>query len=177
MKHPLAPLHAKKHHVFAYLDDMCLWGDTPSLVQLTVNEGSSILMELVFSINWLKSVPNPSPVLTWLGIILNSQDGSMMVPPKYQNLIAQKVSQMLRNHFASRQELESLLGIINFAGQISPRARLLSHPLARPQLLSTRTDSSLLRRSLPQCIITALVLWEHPIFLRSPVPVRPLQSK
>ena len=171
MRHPLALLHAKGVHVIAYLDDLLIWGDSPEMVQNSVDTVTTCLTGLGFSLNWQKSAPTPSKTLTWLGIAWNSANGSVTVPPTYISQIKNLVVHLLNRRRTTRRMFECLIGKINFASQISPLARLLSRPISKPQLISVREqDKSIVK--IPQQLLKALQQWSNPSFLLQPSPIR-----
>ena len=172
MKHPLALLHAAGIPAIAYLDDLCLWGDSPQDVLDSIRKASNILGGLGFLLNTQKSTLTPTRSLTWLGIVWNSEAGTVKVPETFAQEIAAMAREMLHRGQTSRLRFESLLGKIAFASQLSPRARLLSHEVAKPQLIAPRERDRVLS-AIPRQLSLALRPWTEPHFLDLPAPIRP----
>ena len=172
MRHPLALLHAAGVPAIAYLDDLCLWGDSPQDVLASVEKASTILGELGFLLNLQKSTLTPTRSLTWLGVVWNSETGTVRVPEIFAQEIAAMARDMLHRGQTSRLRFEALLGKIAFASQFSPVARLHSHEIAKPQLIASRDHDKTLAPIPPQLSL-ALLSWVNPRFLSLPAPIRP----
>ena len=163
MRHPLALLHAAGVHAIVYLDDLCIWGDSPSQVQNSVAKTSALLTELGFLLNWQKSHPVPTTTLIWLGVIWDTRMGTWSVPLSYYEEIKQIVIALLRRKRSSRLHFEALIGKIAFAAQFSQQARLLSHELAKPQLIAPRLQDSQVRK-IPSSLLVSLQKWAEADF-------------
>ena len=77
MRHPLALLHAAGVHAIVYLDDLCIWRDSPSQVQNSLAKSSALLTELGFFALLAKIPPSPLYDTHMAGSNMGHQDGHM----------------------------------------------------------------------------------------------------
>ena len=65
-----------------YIDDTLIYGKTPELVAEYVRHTLRVLQQAGFSINYKKSVLQPSKVIDYLGFTIDSNTLTLTIPPK-----------------------------------------------------------------------------------------------
>ena len=105
--------------IVAYLDDFFVCGDSFTDCLNAYNCLISLLRKLGFWINWNK-LCDPCQKLTFLGISIDTVSGYLSLdPPKVQDLISLLNSYLTKTR-ASRRQLESLAGKLNWAAHVIP---------------------------------------------------------
>ena len=171
MKFPINNLRRRGLNVLNYLDDLIIWGESPESTAGAVQDVTQLLKRLGFLINSEKSNLIPSQKVNWLGVMWDSEQGTCCLPETSIQKIFQKSNSLLEKRLASRRQWESLMGCIAFAAQLSDRAKLVSHPVMKPQLFPSKERDVM--KPIPHSLIQSLLPWRDPYFLRIPSPVRP----
>jgi hypothetical protein len=73
-------------------------------------------LHLGFAINWKKVIP-PSQNMVFLGILVNSISETLSVPPDKLSEIKQTALEWTHKQKATKRELQSLIGIINWTAK------------------------------------------------------------
>ena len=102
--------------VIVYLDDFLVIGDTKAECQLAFNTLLKLLRRLGFYINW-KKVVDPTQSIIFLGICLNSVDCQIELPPDKCADLMSDIKCFLGKKRASKKQLQSLAGKLNWACQ------------------------------------------------------------
>ena len=170
MTYPVQILRKKEVNVLAYLDDLIFWGRTKWEVRRAVTLAKQTFSKLGFLLNYEKSVTRPTQRLIWLGLSWRTLTFSVSLPKDFQKRMREKAIRTLASQKISRRELESLQGLMAFAGQVLPRARFQSHKLPRFMKSFTQQRDNLLPL-VPQ-LRQALRWWSIPANLASSAPIR-----
>ena len=75
----LEPLRRRGYRIYCYLDDLLLLTHSAEEAMEQVQEAAKHLSELGFALNWAKSAPWPSQVVTYLGLVLNTRTMRAMI--------------------------------------------------------------------------------------------------
>lgn len=161
LQFPLRTLRSAGIPCIAYLDDWILWGATEAECLSHVSRALSLLKSLGFLINVPKSHLEPSQTIEWLGVEWDSRLGRRRLPHQAALLISNKASRILDDGSASRLRIESLLGSLAFAGQISPLCKLKKKMLG-PILASWPSVSRTSPIPLPALFLQRLRWWTSP---------------
>ena len=170
MKFPINNLRARGFNVLNYLDDLIIWDKNQVATNQAVKEVVHSLETLGFLINTKKSKLAATQRTSWLGVDWDSEQGTCCLPEASILKISRLSNMLFENKCASRRLWESLMGCIAFAAQLSDRAKLMSHPVMKPQRFPSKNRGVV--SQIPQSLVTALLPWLSPTFLRIPSPVR-----
>lgn len=141
------------HAVINYLDDFLIIGSTQAECQLGLVTLINLLHSLGFNVSWRKVV-SPCQRVTFLGIELDSTIMSLRLPADKLSRLHELVSAFSEKVSASKRQLQSLAGSLNFACQVVHGGRTflrrvidcvnkLKHPAHRCRLTSDiRADIS-----------------------------------
>ena len=116
-------LDAEQITTLPYIDDYI--GAHPSLALATTayNRSLQLFRELGLELNPSKCVP-PTTTITWIGVVFDSQDMSMRIPPTVITDTLTLVHTWLQRTTATRHNLQVLLGKLFHAGKCCLAARL-----------------------------------------------------
>ena len=126
---PVEILRKQGVNVIAYLDDLIMWGNSELEVRRAVRLAQATFTRLGFLLNRKKSVLRPTQVLTWLGLVWNTRTFSIALPLSFQEKVRKGAVEVLASSRTSRRSLERLQGLMAFAAQVLPFARLNAHRL------------------------------------------------
>lgn len=117
-------LREKGIRIIVYLDDFLIAHQNPTVVTEHVNLLLESLVFLGFQINYGKSVLVPQKQITYLGIVWHTWTNLKKLPPEKVATVIKKVTQVLDTGDVSLKELQSVVGLLNFASFVVPRGRL-----------------------------------------------------
>ena len=111
------------HDLVVYLDDFLIISPSMDDCLETMRVLIALLGELGFAINWNK-VEGPSQKITFLGIELNSIDMSLCLPKDKLNELFQTLVDFSSKTRASKRQLQSLAGKLNWACRVIQGGRV-----------------------------------------------------
>ena len=111
--------------VVVYLDDFFIKADSFHDCLAALNITISLLRKLGFSINW-KKVIDPSTTITFLGIEIDSLAMCLRLPDDKLVQIREELDRFRGRKRASRKQLQSLAGKLNFCGSVVYGGRVFS---------------------------------------------------
>src|SRR6185312_4388575 len=151
--------------VIAYLDDF-LWADSEKSINALVDFARSILQMLGFDVSPTKSEWQPTEVLRFLGLLIDSRQFSFSVPPdrlqKIRSLIAQVCKRVQAKQKVSAHDIARVCGHLLSIRLAVPPARIYTRALYEA-LNSANSWSAALNLS-PQAI-NELQFWQESIDL------------
>ena len=103
-------------NIVVYLDDFFIVGDTYEECQQAQHELLSLLIRLGFQISWSK-VCGPSQSLTFLGILINTVNCTLSLDKAKLSKLYMKFLEFDVRKRASKRQLQSLAGLLNWACQ------------------------------------------------------------
>ncbi|XP_056429538.1 uncharacterized protein LOC130368988 isoform X1 [Hyla sarda] len=147
-------------HVIHYLDDFLLI-EPPSSIPRDLQVLLAVFSQIAVPISPRK-VEGPTKQLTFLGIVLDTQEKEARLPvEKLQNIRA-VIHKLVNVPQITKVELQSVLGMLNFAMRIIPQGRtFISHLLVL--LSAVPTQNTVIQ--LGQSAMSDLLMWDN--FLRS----------
>jgi hypothetical protein len=104
-------------NVVAYLDDFFICERSKEECASTLALLIRTLRKLGFSINWSKVV-DPTNVITFLGIEIDSSAMELRLPSDKLAAIKQELSEFQSRHRASKKQLQRLAGRLNWAASV-----------------------------------------------------------
>ena len=110
MKVPLTVLRRLLLIIIAYLDDLLLIGRTLEEALMARDSVLFLLQVLGFTINWEKSVLQPTQVMEFLGMKIDSQKMEISLPEEKLTALKDLCKQTLKAKTLSVRELASLIG-------------------------------------------------------------------
>ena len=112
--------------VVNYLDDFLTIGNTQEECQRGLVTLINLLHYLGFNVSWRKVV-SPTQRITFLGIGLDSSTMSLRLPKDKLNRLIDLVNTFSHKASASKRQLQSLAGSLNFACQVVHGGRTFLH--------------------------------------------------
>ena len=164
-------LHLLLIQIFSFLDDFILFANSPSALSAATEVTLSLLQSLGFRVNWEKSNLLPAQVVEFLGVSWDLRDCSLSVPQDKRVAIIARCREMSQRVSATRRELESLTGLINFAATYVVLGRLHLLPIMMWVNLHTQPCSRDESVHLDVRFKELLEIWMCPDFLDHPVPM------
>lgn len=115
-------MRRRGYEVLVYLDDFLILGATAEKCYSAFNALVSLLDSLGFTINWGKVI-YPCQKLVFLGVVIDSVNRTLALPDnKLQNLRL-LLQTWRRKKRATKQELQQLLGKLNWAARVIKSGR------------------------------------------------------
>ena len=102
--------------VVAYLDDFLIMGESKRDCANSMNDLMCVLRSLGFHINYNK-VEGPVKRLTFLGIVLNTEDMTMSLPQERLDDLDHTLKSVLYKSKVTKKGLQSLAGKLSWATQ------------------------------------------------------------
>ena len=102
--------------ILCYIDDFLIISNTFDQCLRSKNILITLLTDLGFDINWDKCV-GPSQQMTFLGIILDSADMSMSIPPSKLREIRQSALMWCDKQKATKRQIQSIAGKIQWTAK------------------------------------------------------------
>ena len=118
----------KRHGLTArvvYLDDFCIKGETFEECLNALNIIVRLLRKLGFHINWNKVV-DPCTKITFLGIEIDSLEMCLRLPDEKLHQVRQELACFQGRKRASKKQLQSLAGQLNFCASVVYGGRVYS---------------------------------------------------
>jgi hypothetical protein len=143
--------------ILVYLDDFLLAHQDPVVLSNHVKMTLNILQTLGWCVNLEKSVTTPRTSLTYLGICWNPWDNLKSLPEVKITSLEKKAQQILRTPRVTLKEIQSLVGLLNFASFVVPRGRLYHRNLL--MFLNTIRHHPSKKFALPQAVRVELKWW------------------
>ena len=122
-----------------YLDDFLVIAPTKQECQLALNTLLKLLRQLGFSINWNKVV-DPAKQLIFLGIEIDSQAMCLRLPESKSSALKLELVAFSKRHRATKRQLQSLIGKLNWAAAVVRGGRVFSPSAYRSSEHVTRQD-------------------------------------
>lgn len=119
-------------HIFCYLDDFLVVGDSQQACQKAVDILINILSDLGFTINWGK-YNAPTQEITFLGIQISAISGTLSIPHAKMHEITECASAWQTKQKASKKELQSLIGKMSWAAKCAKAVRPALRSIIRLQ--------------------------------------------
>jgi hypothetical protein len=102
-----------------YLDDFLVAGENFEQCRMAYNTLIYLLRDLGFKIAWNK-VCDPCQKLTFIGLVIDTVAGTLSLEPGKVQGLRDEISLFLSRHRASRRQLESLAGRLNWYSNVIP---------------------------------------------------------
>ena len=120
-------LHVRRGYVsMAYIDDF--GGAEPSEAQATEAFGAlQNIMDRLGMVQAESKICRPAQAMTWLGIHFDTMEMSMAIPKRKLGEVMECVTAWGVKRRATRKEMQSLLGLLNFVASVAPPARLFTN--------------------------------------------------
>ena len=163
MRPIMREIHRKGIMSFCLLDDFLLTATSPAKLTQKSKELLDLFQDLRIEVNWRKSVLMPRQKLEYLGVTFNFANMTLSLPKEKISNILKEVHSTLQKVFCTRRELESLIGLLNFAALYLPLGRLHLLPIIQWNNAHTRAK----HRDLP---VTLSPLFKKPI-LPNPISI------
>ena len=112
MKPILSHMRQQGFKISSFIDDSFLLGETRQTCKQNVNTAESLLLDLGFSINYIKSVKDPSQRLLHLGNIIDSVLMIVELPEKRISVIIRECKILISAKFASIRVVARIIGLI-----------------------------------------------------------------
>lgn len=109
-----------------YLDDFIVMGDTWVECNHAHQTLIQILRSLGFFISWSKCV-SPTQILTYLGVVFNSTDMSVSLPPDKLSKLKQELDFFIPKKRATIKQIQRLCGILAHCAKVIKGGRTFSH--------------------------------------------------
>ncbi|CAL4093496.1 unnamed protein product [Meganyctiphanes norvegica] len=171
MKPIKSHLHQLAFRVHSFLDDFLFLHSRRDGLEDLTEYALSLFRKLGFRINLKKSFLSPSQTIEYLGVIFHLDSLTLSLPQAKIRSITSLCLDTLALSHRSRRQLESLIGLLNFASSLVPLGRLRLRPLIS-WMNSHSVPSS---RDLPVPLLppfkSLLEIWSNPTFLSTPVPM------
>ena len=126
--------------IVVYLDDFFIKADTFQECMEAMNMLITLLRKLGFNINW-KKVVDPSIRITFLGIEIDSIAMCLRLPDEKLIQVRHELSLFLNRKRASKRQLQSLAGKLNFCASVVHGGRVFFAPHYRHNYFAQRRQS------------------------------------
>lgn len=136
------------YKTYAYIDDFFTISESKIECMQALNCLIMLLRRLGFLINWTKVV-DPTQIIVFLGIEINSIDMSLRLPDEKMLSIHNELNLFLNRKRASKRQLQSLAGRLSFAAAVIAGGRVfLRRIIDAISLLNHKSDRMLLSNPL-----------------------------
>ncbi|XP_073425131.1 uncharacterized protein [Dendrobates tinctorius] len=132
----MAILHSRGVVVLPYLDDLLIKGPSLPACKESVDVTVNTLSRLGWQINFKKSFPKPAEQITFLGMILNTSRGLVILPPEKTQALQQTARTFSRPTSHTIRFSMRVLGKMVAAIEAVPFAQLHLRPLQHALLLA-----------------------------------------
>jgi hypothetical protein len=109
--------------LIVYLDDILIVNTSKDSTKADVNKVVELLQNLGFLINWEKSIVEPSQVIEYLGLVINSVKLSFSLPSDKAATVKAKCDAALARSRISLREIASIMGNFTWAIPTIPFAQ------------------------------------------------------
>ena len=150
-----------------YIDDWLLWNRSPRALTLQTLTTVNFLQKLGFTLNLKKSLLEPSPTITYLGISWSGTDHTLLPSSKALEKVRTMALEFLQLPSLSLKKYQRLLGSINF---VAPYIKY--GPLHLRQIILTSPNYKVKKSQPPsQLFLQHLRWWTRTQNLEAPVPM------
>ena len=150
-----------------YIDDWLLWNKSPRALTLQTLTTVNFLQKLGFTLNLKKSLLEPSPTITYLGISWSGTNHTLLPSSKALEKVRTMALEFLQLPSLSLKKYQRLLGSINF---VAPYIRY--GPLHLRQIILTSPNYKVKKSQPPsQLFLQHLRWWTRTQNLVAPVPM------
>ena len=108
----LAYLRQRGVRCLMYLDDKLLLGNSPEEVKENFDLCQKLITSLGFTINWKKTVQQPTQTIEFLGFIINSIDMTLSVSREKLNSLITECKRLLSNPLTTLKNLSHVIGLM-----------------------------------------------------------------
>ena len=115
-------MERRGYKIIVYLDDFFMCEDTFEKCLQSFSTLISLLRSLNFRINW-KKVIDPCKQLTFLGINIDLELGTLQLDPLKANSLCDHLKKIMVKKRLSKVQLQSLAGKLSWACQVTPWGR------------------------------------------------------
>lgn len=157
--------------IIVYLDDFLIVHQNAETLRNHVIQVVQTLQKLGWQVNLEKSVLCPQKSIVYLGVKWQPWGNLKSLPQDKIFNINLKVSRMLSRKVATIKQLQSLIGLLNFASFVVPRGRLNHRQLLK--FLNSLPDLPAIEHHLPQSVINDLTWWSQNCQLPTPLHYPP----
>ena len=164
-------IHRQSIRFHTYLDDFLVLHPTLVGLRRVTSTILRLLSRLGITVNYKKSHLSPSQTVEFLGVVLHLDSGLLSLPWAKVLAISNLCQSTLSRSLRSRRQLESLLGLLNFAAPLVPLGRLRLRPLISWMTSHTSPSSRDLPVPLDPYFHSLLEVWQDPGFLSQSVPM------
>ena len=164
-------LHNRLIIIYSFLDNFCILHQSPSGLEKVTDIVLQLLQKLGFQVNFRKSILIPSQKIVYLGVLFHLDTLHLSLPEEKVQTILSRCEFTTQLSLSSRRQLESLVGLLNFASYLVPLGRLHLLPLISWMNTHTSTETKDLLIPLTEEFKNLLQIWKHPNYLRSRVPM------
>lgn len=165
-------LRANGVRVIVYLDDYLLANQDQETLGRHVDMLLRALEYLGFQINYTKSILVPQKIVTYLSIVWDPWQNQKYLPPETSASVAKKLDHVLKIGKISLKELQSLVGLLNFASFVVPRGRL-NHRESLKFLNSLPEGQMMTKYSIPCQVKEEMHWWLRNRYLATRIHVPP----
>lgn len=144
--------------VVVFLDDYLLANQEFCVLQNHISQTLEVLESLGWMVNYQKSLLTPQRSLTYLGIDWDPWRNEKRLPEDKVATLTHKINQKLATGKTTLKELQSLVGLLNFASFAVPKGRLHYRALLNLQNSLTKTNITTCHR-IPDCARKDLEWW------------------
>lgn len=150
-------LRQENVRILVYLDDYLIAHQNPIILREHVQMTLNVLQTLGWCVNFEKSITIPQKSITYLGVLWRTWDNLKSLPEEKVTTTVTKIHQVLNQRQVTLSDIQSLVGLLNFASFVVPRGRLHHRHLLRfmNALLKRPTNKAVL----PQVVQTELKWW------------------
>ena len=150
-----------------YIDDWLLWNRSPRALTLHTSTTVNLLQKLGFTLNLKKSLLEPSPTITYLGISWSGSDHTLLPSSKALEKVRTMALETLQLPSLPLKKYQRLLGSINF---VAPYIEY--GPLHLRQIILTSPNYKVKKSQPPsQLFLQHLRWWTLTQNLEAPVPM------
>ena len=138
----LVYLHGRRGFLSrAYIDD---FGGAEG-TEPKADQALTALQDIMHDLGMVQAqakICTPSQVMVWLGILFNTKEMYMAIPEEKMGEIMLCLEEWRVRTRATRKELQSLLGLLNFVASVAPPVRLFTNRMLDDLRESTPTGAS-----------------------------------
>ena len=117
-------LRQRGYRVIVYLDDYLIVHQDKNVLERQAIETVKLLHYLGWNINFKKSILTPQREIEYLGVLWDTVQNKKFLSNNKIQSMRRKISEILNQKKASLRQLQSLIGLMNFACFVIPQGRL-----------------------------------------------------
>ena len=112
LKPALTFLRQRGSRCLMYLDDMLLLGRSPEETKESFHLCQKLISSLGFTINWQKTVKEPTQKLEFLGFVINTIEMTLSITQGKQNNLMMECRRLISNPHTTLRNLAHVIGIM-----------------------------------------------------------------